>query len=340
MYESIVFFSLLYPRMWQKSRTYKSLTRAAKNAVRIDAELSELKLIVFSDHHRGVRDDADDFVQCESTYIKALTHYSKEDFTLLLLGDVDELWENPLSHFANHYNEVQTLENNFFLKNRLIRIWGNHDDFWRESAIFRRFQGKYFRGLKVHESVIFNVVAAQKEVGEMIFLHGHQGNLASDRFATMSRFFVRWLWRPWQKITGAKLSTASRNLERRSKTDELLYGWIKDRERSILIAGHTHQAVFSSSSHIDYLEELLRITNDQNERAHIVNEMNRVRASQTHVKVGGDRRSCYFNSGCCSYKDGDSTGIEISNKQIKLVKWDKNGDRFELRSADLASVFQ
>jgi hypothetical protein len=32
-------------------------------------------------------------------------------------------------------------------------------------------------------------------------------------------------------------------------------------------------------------------------------------------------KSCYFNSGCCCFNDGDITGIEIENGLIRLIKW-------------------
>jgi hypothetical protein len=32
-------------------------------------------------------------------------------------------------------------------------------------------------------------------------------------------------------------------------------------------------------------------------------------------------RPCYFNTGCCSFSDGDVTGIEIAEGYIRLVKW-------------------
>ena len=62
--------------------------------------------------------------------------------------------------------------------------------------------------------------------------------------------------------------------------------------------------------------------------------MNRVRASQTHVKVGGDRQTCYFNSGCCSFEDGDITGLEIDNGQIKLIAQTDTGEKNE-KSLDI-----
>jgi len=30
---------------------------------------------------------------------------------------------------------------------------------------------------------------------------------------------------------------------------------------------------------------------------------------------------CYFNTGCCSFGDGDVTGLEISEGKIRLVRW-------------------
>jgi hypothetical protein len=32
-------------------------------------------------------------------------------------------------------------------------------------------------------------------------------------------------------------------------------------------------------------------------------------------------KPCYFNTGCCSFSDGDLTGIEIAGGRIKLVRW-------------------
>lgn len=52
------------------------------------------RLVIFSDHHRGARDGADDFQRCERSYNAALAYYYKLNYQLLELGDVEELWEN------------------------------------------------------------------------------------------------------------------------------------------------------------------------------------------------------------------------------------------------------
>ena len=39
------------------------------------------------------------------------------------------------------------------------------------------------------------------------------------------------------------------------------------------------------------------------------------------------KRPVYFNTGCCSYGDGDITGLVIEGGKIGLVRWlDNNGD--------------
>jgi hypothetical protein len=34
----------------------------------------------------------------------------------------------------------------------------------------------------------------------------------------------------------------------------------------------------------------------------------------------------YFNTGCCCYNDGNITGIEIADNNIRLVKWEMEGN--------------
>jgi len=56
----------------------------------------------------------------------------------------------------------------------------------------------------------------------------------------------------------------------------------------------------------------------------------------------GYDKHCYFNTGTCSFSDGDITGIEISRGKIRLVRWpDKNGDpkQIELRKEDICKIF-
>src|SRR5688500_8772257 len=51
---------------------------------------------------------------------------------------------------------------------------------------------------------------------------------------------------------------------------------------------------------------------------------------------------CYFNTGCCSYGDGDVTGLELADGEIRVVRWfcsDGAPSRRVLASDSLADVF-
>jgi hypothetical protein len=41
---------------------------------------------------------------------------------------------------------------------------------------------------------------------------------------------------------------------------------------------------------------------------------------------------CYFNTGCCSFPDGDITGLEIADGELRLVRWP--GNLREIRAAE------
>ena len=53
-------------------------------------------------------------------------------------------------------------------------------------------------------------------------------------------------------------------------------------------------------------------------------------------------KPCYFNSGCCCFLDGDITGIEIADGEIRLIRWPDDEGRPKprvLESAKLKDVF-
>ncbi len=38
-------------------------------------------------------------------------------------------------------------------------------------------------------------------------------------------------------------------------------------------------------------------------------------------------KPCYFNTGCCCYADGDITGLELAEGEIRLVRWPDDAGR-------------
>lgn len=51
----------------------------------------------------------------------------------------------------------------------------------------------------------------------------------------------------------------------------------------------------------------------------------------------------YFNTGCCCFFDGDITGIEIADGEIRLIKWEECNDGCKkkvLEHAPLEYIFE
>jgi UDP-2,3-diacylglucosamine pyrophosphatase LpxH len=312
-----------------KDRIQNALNKAFKKGHRIPVNGSDVRWVIFSDHHRGRKDGADDFAICEPTYLEALEYYNIEAFTLCLLGDVEELWENHILQVLGPYKKVMEKEKEFYDDKRFYRIWGNHDDDWRFAAEIEKYLGWMFKRIPVYESIILEL-SEDSSCRDILLVHGHQGTLNSDRFAWISRIFVRIIWRNVQRLFKIPLSTPSNNTKLKSEHDQAMYQWA-DSEDRVLICGHTHQPVFMSYTHADELRikiRLLRSKLEDEPSEALEMELNEThQLLETVLSAGGEPmkmespKPFYFNSGCCSFSDGDITGIEIADREIRLVKW-------------------
>jgi UDP-2,3-diacylglucosamine pyrophosphatase LpxH len=315
--------------MAEHHRIHRELDRSFDEATVIEEHAKQVKWIIFSDHHRGRGDGADDFRACEETYKKALRYYLDKGYTLCLLGDVEEFWENPILKVMNRYKDVMLLEKEFYDRDRLHRIWGNHDDSWQIADKMNKYLGWLFPRIRVSESIVLKLKNDLRDA-DILLVHGHQGTLESDRFALISRFFVRVFWRNFQRIFKIPLSTPSNNIEMKSAHDEAMYAWA-DKTDNIIICGHTHHPVFMSFTHADQLQhELNDLEQAQEKKATEARKEEIASLRKLLLKVQLDegrslektlRKPLYFNAGCCSFKDGDITGLELSDGEIKLVKW-------------------
>jgi hypothetical protein len=319
-------------------------------------ELDSLRLVLFSDLHRGARDGADDFQRCERAYNAALAYYFQSGHTLCLLGDAEELWECRPSTVLEKYKHTFELERGFRQAGRYWRIWGNHDDLWSHRSAVEKFLGPPI-GLDVPfwESLRLEVTDHGKRLGEFFFVHGHQGTSASDRLGKISRLVVRYVWRNFQRVTKVASTTPAKDWVLRQRHDEAMFRWaLSKRERGlILFAGHTHRPVFKSESLVDRLTRELAeferapATPERLERRKALEaELEWVRTSefQTPASIGMETPS-YFNTGCGSFGDGDVTGLEIADGKIQLVRWPNNLGRplpevLNQNPADLRTCFE
>ncbi|HSD78352.1 MAG TPA: hypothetical protein VLA98_13155 [Solirubrobacteraceae bacterium] len=315
----------------------KGLDAAFDRATEQALDPARDRVVVFSDHHKGTGDPADDFRRCEHAYTAALGWYLEAGYRLFVLGDAEELWEEHAGPVLARYRDVLHLEAEFGRRgNGLERFYGNHDDQWAS----RRQVAKHLRGVlgdvTVREALRLRVDRPAGAPGTLFFVHGHQGTADSDRWRWASRLFVRYVWRPLQRRTGFSATTPARDYALRAKHDRALFQWAHDRPGGlVLVAGHTHRPVFA------------RCVPDPPPTRPVAE----LRAALKHAVAGGDaalaadvrseleyaltsvRRPenvltvsppCYFNTGCCSFPDGDITGLEIADGELRLVRWPGN----------------
>jgi predicted phosphodiesterase len=228
---------------------------------------------------------------------------------------------------VSKYRDVLALEQQFHKQQRLIKIWGNHDDAWRYLDNVKKHLSPLFNRIETYEAIQFSIEDENSSFGRLLLVHGHQGSRASDRFAGISKWFVRYFWRNFQRLFKIALSTPAKSKDLKDEHDIAMHQWAKKHRKQIIICGHTHQPVFMSQNHIDVLQqELESLQVDSSSHLMRIKEIEtklddlnkRTSAIGTLVQ---DSYPCYFNTGCCSFSDGDITGIELSEGKIRLIKW-------------------
>jgi UDP-2,3-diacylglucosamine pyrophosphatase LpxH len=329
----------------------KGLTRVYESTEPETIDISSLRAVVISDLHRGARDGADDFERAEAAYSAALGWYREEGYELLLLGDVEELWENdPKEVIPDTYGALLDLEASFAAEQGgpgLRRFWGNHDLDWKDKKKVERQLGSFLPGVQVREGLILDVRDGEETLGRLFFVHGHQGTEFSERFQFISRFFVRRVWRRIQRNQGWLSTTPAHDYVLRAKHDTAMFRWARARikegrkgDQPVLIAGHTHHPVVPGrpeaepkTADVDKLksklEDAKRRGADQGEVAAIRAELEGVEGFLRRKRYPApetDEPPCYFNGGCCCYPDGDVTCLELDGAadQIRLVRWPRD----------------
>jgi len=310
---------------------------------KMELENHKTRFIIFSDQHKGNRDGADDFKVCERAYNAALAYYDRLKYTLIVMGDVEELWEEWPETVVKAYSHTLELEGKFHQDQRYLRFWGNHDDAWSHSDLVEQWLRPVLGGgpLKVRESLIMHVRDGEQELGRLFLVHGHQGTFDSERIAPLSKFALRYFWRPIQRIIKFSFNTPAKDFELRYEHDAAMYSWSELQQNVVLIAGHTHRPVFKSESQEEIVRKSLveaeakfamRANRPklQQQIAELAAELEWILAqnqqSPKNIPIVEFKKPSYFNTGCCAFLDGDVTGLELSDGEIRLVRWPDDED--------------
>ncbi len=326
------------------------LLKTRENVLTVKPNASN-KYIVFSDYHRGVSDHADDFkIKNRKSYTRALSHYFNNDYSLIHLGDVEELKEQFLigkvvEHGAN--SAILTSERTFYNQNRYLKVYGNHDSQWSNKSRVKKYLHPHFPNIKVYEGILLEY----DDAPNIMLVHGHQGY---SWFKTnVAEKLVLPFYKLGLNIFGISRKTNYDSYCKIEKTENEFYDWVNDQEDLILVFGHTHRPLWGSSTHIENLEKQLDKLRKHLEEVAAQNnitirkvvqnsaalgveqEVNDMRAVMNKIirkkKETGMCRSplslpLLFNTGCCIFEDGDITGIEIDNGQLRLIKWGEDAE--------------
>lgn len=206
------------------------------------------RYVLFSDCHRGCANSNDNFLKNQHLYISALKHYYQNGFTYLELGDGDELWENRrMEPIIEVHGDVFTLLTKFSKQNRLYLLYGNHDMEKKRNAYASAHCSSYFctNTQKTQElfpdMVYYGGIILEDISGLRLYLtHGHQADLLNSVFWRLSRFLVRYVWKPLEHSGVLDPTSAAKNNRRKNLTEMRLSTWA-DEQQQILITGHTHR---------------------------------------------------------------------------------------------------
>lgn len=308
--------------MTKYSKIYKVLERLYNSSPVININDSD-KIVIFSDLHLGNGGYQDDFRQNSDLFRKILLEYYLEnDYTLVLNGDIEELYKFRINQIQSAWSDVFEIFHEFKKKNKLIKIFGNHD-YELHKYYHHGFSNDLLEGVRLNY---------QKDT--LFIYHGHQTSSYLEDYNRFSSWFGRYILNP----IGYKNITLPVDDASKFKTEKIAYNFASSK-KVISVLGHTHRPLFESHSRIDSIKlqiEFLiaRLNGKKIENTEIVidkikflkleleNIYKEKNDSNHRNSLYNDKLMvpCLFNSGSVIGKRG-STGIEIKNGNISLVYW-------------------
>lgn len=221
----------------------------------------QTKIVIMSDCHRGAGNNYDNFVKNKNIYKAALNYYDKQQFTYIELGDGDDMWEvkNYQDIIEEHIDSFLLLKK-FKEKNKLYMIYGNHDKCKKNPNILKDYFYTYYnKETKQKEDLLNNLEVYESLVLEyknksLFLIHGHQVDFLNNNLWLLSRFLVRNVWRNLEKIGIKDPTSAAKNYRVTKKTEKKLKKW-STKKNIILVAGHTHRAIFPEKGESLYFND-------------------------------------------------------------------------------------
>ena len=288
------------------------------------------RVVVFSDLHLGDGGRNDEFLRNAQLFETVLRQrYLTGGFSLVLNGDVEELFKFDLDTIQAAWGNLYELFLSFSGNGFFRKLYGNHDHGLLEDD-------GYCLASSLSESL-----ALRYEEETLLLFHGHQASPFLNEPCTFSSRALFYLLRYFARPFGVRNYSVSYSNRKRYAIERTVYEF-SNRYRLISIIGHTHRPLFESMSKLDYLNYRL----EELCRSYAPASAEGREAIETEiVEIRSELESCYrsefrkslrsgrydaiaipsiFNSGCCIGKRG-ITAIEIEDGAIRLVFWTRDG---------------
>lgn len=238
----------------------KRLGEIFDNSKRLKID-NDSKLVIMSDCHRGSGNNYDNFLKNKNIFEAALLHYYKNGYTYIELGDGDEMWEVKNCHDIVEVNlSTFRILKKFHDDKRLIMIYGNHDInkknhdvskkcfYYYENKITKKRE-VLLENLVVYESLILDYYS-----NDIFLIHGHQVDFFNSTIWKLSCFTVRYVWRYFENFVAKDPTNSAKNYKVKKRIEKKFKTWSVENNK-ILIAGHTHKAIFPKIGHSLYFND-------------------------------------------------------------------------------------
>jgi UDP-2,3-diacylglucosamine pyrophosphatase LpxH len=213
---------------------HRRLSQVLETALTIPFDDSS-KFVFFSDLHRGNGSRSDSFRPNARLFLHALTHYERNGFSYVEVGDGDELWKGwPLSAIRQAHQRLFDLLDQMNLEQRLYLILGNHDLKRKTNINIEK------DGLPAQEGLVLR----HEPSGRKLFVvHGHQADITNDYLYFIAHRAVRFSYHVRDQLAQLCCSRAHRGEPKMGKLERRLMEWVATCQQ-LIICGHTHRHAF------------------------------------------------------------------------------------------------
>jgi predicted phosphodiesterase len=141
-------------------------------------------------------------------------------------------------------------------------LYGNHDVVKRDPKYAQTKCNSFycdstdskvplFPGIEIMEGLILKYRHTNNQI---LLTHGHQGDFLNDTLWKISRFLVRYLWRPLELVGIKDPTSTSKNNKKKNTVEKNLMDFARERNQ-MLICGHTHRPVFPKVGEVPYFND-------------------------------------------------------------------------------------